>query len=64
MFTESNIKSVEDYQLLTKSGRKIRKATKVVFKNNKEIKFIEKIGKKDAIKNALYQVNKDKSILE
>jgi len=64
MFTEKDIKSVEEYQLLTASGKRVRKATKVIFKNGKEIKFVEKVTKKDAIKNALYQANKNKSIME
>lgn len=57
-YTENHIAKVEDYKLLTGSGRYIRKATKVILKNGKEISFIEKLGKKEAIKNALYQLNK------
>ncbi len=64
MFTEKNIKQVKDYQLFTKTGRKIRKATLVIFDNDKEIRFIEKIGKKVAIYSALLLANKDKSLLK
>lgn len=57
-YTENHIERVEDYKLLTASGRYIRKATKVILKNGKQISFIEKLTKKEAIKNALYQLNK------
>ncbi len=41
---------VKTYTLFTSSGRHIRKATKVILPNGKEIRFMEKLSKKRAIR--------------
>ena len=56
---------VELYDLLTSSGRHIRKATKVTIDSeysniNGEVKFIEKMGKKEAIRQALEFLRKER----
>jgi len=43
---------VSDYILKTRDGKRIRKATKVTLDNGQEIRFIEHISNKEAIKNA------------
>lgn len=43
---------VENYRLLAANGNPIRIATKVVFPGGYEIRFIEKMGKKEAIRQA------------
>lgn len=55
----NKIAKIESYILKAPNGRKIRTATKVVFENGSEVKFIEKMTKKEAIKNAQYQ-NREK----
>jgi len=49
---------VENYNLISSNGHHIRKATKVIFDDGEEIRFIDKVSKKEAIRNALYQINK------
>jgi hypothetical protein len=49
---------VSTYQLLTGSGRPIRKATKVTFADGREIRFMDRIPKREAIKQALYQLGR------
>jgi hypothetical protein len=49
---------VENYRLFAGNGRYIRTATKVIFADGSEIKFIEKLSKKAAIANAQYQTLK------
>ena len=53
---------VETYNLQNSKGKHIRKATRVIFDDHKQINFIEKLGKKDAIVQALKLRNR-KSIL-
>lgn len=49
---------VELYQLYAGdgSGRRVRKATKVIFPDGREIKFIERMPKREAIKQAKWQL--------
>lgn len=49
---------VENYKLKTIGGRHIRIATKVIFSDNTEIRFLDKMTKREAIKNAEYQCAK------
>jgi len=46
---------VEDYQLVTTKNKPIRKATKVIFPDGEEISFLDKMSKKDALSNGIYQ---------
>ena len=46
---------VETYNLKTRKGKHIRKATMVIFPDGKVIRFIEKMGKKEAIRQAQKQ---------
>jgi hypothetical protein len=46
---------VQDYKLYASNGRYIRTATKVIFNDGKEIKFLDKMSKKEAVKNAQAQ---------
>jgi hypothetical protein len=43
----------QNYKLYARNGKYIRTATKVVFDDGREIKFIDKMNGKEAIKNAL-----------
>jgi len=43
---------VETYRLTTRSGRHIRKATKVVFPDGYEIRFTERMSKREALRQA------------
>ena len=47
---------VESYKLYASNGRYIRTATKVILNDGKEIKFLDKMSKKEAIKNAQTQL--------
>ena len=49
---------VETFQLVAANGRPIRKATKVVLSDGREIRFIERTSKADALKNAAYQIDR------
>jgi hypothetical protein len=40
---------VETYQLVAGNGRPVRKATKVVFPDGVEVRFMEKLSKRRAI---------------
>lgn len=42
----------KDYKLKTSEGKPIRTATKVVFNDGREVKFMDKLPKKEAIKQA------------
>lgn len=44
--------TVETYTLTASNGRHIRKATKVVFPSGYEIKFMERMGKREALRQA------------
>ena len=44
---------VETYTLTTKTGRRIRKATRVIFPDGRKIEFTELMSKKQALKQAL-----------
>jgi hypothetical protein len=41
---------VETYTLTTSNGRHIRKATRVVFPSGHEVKFMEKMSKREALR--------------
>lgn len=41
---------VETYQLKAANGKPIRKATKVVFADGREVKFMERMSKREALK--------------
>lgn len=49
---------VSTYRLTTKTGKHIRIASKVTLDDGREIKFVDKMSKKDAIKNAMYQIER------
>lgn len=40
---------IENYQLYASNGRPIRKATKVILDDDTVFRFIEKLGKKEAL---------------
>jgi len=44
--------TVITYNLIAGNGKKIRKATKVIFASGGEIKFTEMLSKKEAVKQA------------
>ena len=44
--------TVKTYTLKSANGKHIRQATMVIFENGKIVKFIEKMSKKEAIKQA------------
>lgn len=50
--------TVSTYQLKTSTGRHIRQATQVVCPDGTVIRFTEKMGKAQAIKQAQYQQGK------
>lgn len=52
----TQIVKIENYNLKASNGCHIRVATKVIFQNGDEIKFTEKMTKREAIKNAEYQM--------
>ncbi len=49
----------EIYNLQTKDGKHIRKATKVVFDNGEEIKFTERLTNEEAKRQAYKQYWKE-----
>lgn len=44
---------VVTYQLRAANGRSIRKVTKVIFADGVEVKFIERMSRKDAVQQAM-----------
>jgi hypothetical protein len=44
---------VQNYKLITSSGKHIRMATKVILPNGKEIKFPERMSQKEAKRQAI-----------
>ena len=50
---------VQDYKLYASNGRYIRTATKVIFDDGSEIKFLDKLDKKQATKNAQDQIERE-----
>lgn len=46
------IARVKDYQLIARNGRPIRKATMVIFQDGRTVRFVERLGKKEAIRQA------------
>jgi hypothetical protein len=46
---------VETYQLTTKGGRPVRKATKVTFPDGVVVRFIERMSKRRAVEQATEQ---------
>ena len=57
------VKNVRDYNLQNKDGVPIRKATLVEFTDGTIIKFTERMGKDEAIRNAMREVGKNLSSL-
>lgn len=49
---------VENYNLKANNGKHARVATKAILNNGQEILFTEKMSKKEAIRNAQYQIKK------
>jgi len=48
---------VETFRLVAANGRPIRKATKVVLADGREIRFVEKMTKGEALRNVQYQID-------
>lgn len=46
---------VRNYELLARNGRKIRTATMVVFPDGREVRFTERMSKREAIRQAQIQ---------
>jgi hypothetical protein len=49
---------VKLYKLATAAGRRIRKATMVLFPDGREVKFLEKLPKREAIRQAQEQIGR------
>jgi hypothetical protein len=49
----------ETYTLTASNGRKIRTATQVVLSNGRVIRFTERLTKREAIKCAQYQLERE-----
>ena len=45
--------TVKNYKLIASNGRVIRTATMVIFPSGKVVKFIDKLSKREAIRQAL-----------
>ena len=43
---------VETYQLVASNGNPIRKATKVIFPDGQEVRFMERVNKRNALEQA------------
>ncbi len=56
---EANGFFIENFDLVARTGRKIRTATKVTLPNGKTIKFIEKMGVKAALDNVKFQLERN-----
>lgn len=48
---------VENYKLTASNGKHIRIATKVILDNGEEIRFIERLSKKEAIRQVILKQN-------
>jgi hypothetical protein len=44
--------TVEDYTIYTATGRRVRTATKVTFADGEVIRFTERMGKREALRQA------------
>lgn len=53
--TTANAK-VEAYRLIAANGRHIRMATQVTLPNGEVIQFIERMSKRDALRNAEFEL--------
>jgi hypothetical protein len=49
---------VQNYTLKAANGKHIRIATKVILPNGEEIKFTEKMSKKEALRNVEYELKR------
>lgn len=58
MFFQEDTMTVETYTLTASNGRKIRKATRVIFPDGRVIAFTERMSNKRAIAQALAQASK------
>jgi hypothetical protein len=54
--------TVKNYTLKAANGKHVRVATMVVLDNGKEIKFMEKMSKKEAIRNAQFYMDRELNI--
>lgn len=61
IFGNPSTPRVETYKLSSGSGRHIRKATKVIFPDGREVKFTERLGKRAAITQAKAQLGMNPS---
>jgi hypothetical protein len=53
----TEIKSVETYTIYAAlTGRRVRYATKVTLANGEEIRFMERMGKREAIRQAEFEL--------
>lgn len=63
-YTAANVTKIETYLLtltmstLTQTRQRSKQATKVMFDDGCVIRFVEKMSKREAIHNALYQRNR------
>ena len=49
---------VENYRIFASNGNPIRVANKVIFPTGKEMKFLDKLSKREALKQAESMLNK------
>lgn len=49
---------VENYRIFASNGNPIRVASKVIFPTGKEMKFLDKLSKREALKQAESMLNK------
>jgi fructose-specific phosphotransferase system component IIB len=53
----TEIKSVETYEMFSAiTGRRIRTATKVILANGEEIRFTERMSKREAVRNVEFEL--------
>jgi hypothetical protein len=52
---------VSTYTLKTQNGRHIRQATKVTYSDGREVKFVDKLPKKEALRQTAAQIARDAS---
>jgi hypothetical protein len=49
---------VENYHLHASNGKHIRIATKVILEDGREIRFLERLSKKQAIRSAQFEISR------
>jgi hypothetical protein len=55
----AEIATVETYRLRASNGRHIRMATRVRFPNGQVVSFLDKMPKREAIRQAVYTVTEE-----